>query len=125
MVRGPIACPRCGRLNSSARTTCKSCGASLNEPEVDVSAVPLSIEERKAILDAEIANQVKLGWRVASRTDTTAQLVADKKPDGCVAVLLLLFLLVPGILYLLLYRGSRSLYLEVNEQGRVLRTQRD
>ena len=34
----------------------------------------LSLEERKARLDQEISKHAKMGWRVVSRTDTTAQL---------------------------------------------------
>ena len=83
----------------------------------------LSIDERKAILDAEIARQVQSGWRLTSRTDIAAQMVADQGPNGCIAILLLLFFIVPGILYLLLYRGSKSLYIEIDENGEIRRTQ--
>lgn len=86
------------------------------------SADVITIEARRAILDAEIANQVKTGWRVVSRTDTTAQLVKDKGPDGCITIFLLLFFIVPGILYMILYKGSENLYLEVDDRGNVKRT---
>ncbi len=82
----------------------------------------LTVEARRIILDAEVAKQVTLGWRVTSRTDTTAQLVKDKGPDGCITIFLLLFFIVPGILYMILYKGSENLYLEVDEQGNIKRT---
>ena len=82
----------------------------------------VTVEARRAVLDGEVASQVKLGWRVVSRTDTTAQLVKDKGPDGCVTIFLLLFFIVPGILYMILYKGSENLYLEVDDHGNVKRT---
>jgi len=82
----------------------------------------LGAAERKKILDAEISKYVKLGWRVNSQTDTTAQLVRDKKASCGVAFILALFLIVPAVLYLLLYRGTENLYLEVDDQGKVSRT---
>jgi hypothetical protein len=82
----------------------------------------LTVDERKAVLETEISKEVRQGWRVISRTDTTAQLSKDVGPNGCVAIVLLLFLIVPGILYLLLFKGTESLYLEVDEQGAIKRT---
>lgn len=82
----------------------------------------LSVEARKAILEREIAKYVRAGWQVQARTDTTAQLVRDKKASCGLTLLLALFLIVPAILYWLLYRGSESLYLEVDARGRVRAT---
>lgn len=82
----------------------------------------LSLEERKARLDQEISGYAKMGWRVVSRTDTTAQLTKDKTASCVVAIILALFLIVPAILYLLLYKGTESLYLEVDEEGKVTKT---
>lgn len=79
----------------------------------------LLTEERKKILEAEISKYVKTGWRVTTRTDTSAQLTRDKQASCGLALILALFLIVPAILYLLLYRGTESLYLEVDEQGKV------
>jgi len=88
-------------------------------PEVLPEALPM--EEREKILEAEISKYVKLGWRVANRANTSAQLVRDKKASCIVALVLALFLIVPAVLYLLLYRGTESLYIEVDEKG-VVRT---
>lgn len=79
----------------------------------------LPIEERKNILESEISKYVKQGWRVTTRTDTSAQLTRDKKASCGLALILALFLVVPAILYLLLYRGTENLYLIVDEQGKV------
>jgi len=79
----------------------------------------LSAEQRKEILEKEIAKYVKLGWHVINRTDTTAQLSRNKQASCLLAIILALFLIVPAILYLLLYRGSENLYIEVDEQGQI------
>lgn len=85
---------------------------------MSTSAV-ISIEQRRAILDEQIARAVRGGWRLATRTDTTAQLVRERRASCLVALILCLFLIVPGILYVLLYKGQRGLYIEVDELGRV------
>ncbi len=82
----------------------------------------LPLEERKARLDQEISGYAKMGWRIVSRTDTTAQLTKDKAASCVVAIILALFLIVPAILYLLLCKGTESLYLEVDEEGKVTKT---
>ena len=79
----------------------------------------LTIEERRQILEQEISKYVKQGWRVVSRTDTSAQLTRDKRASCLLALILALFLLVPAILYLLLYRGTEGIYIEVDEHGNV------
>ena len=55
-----------------------------------------TLEERKAILEAEIIKQQKKGWLIANRTDTTCQLTKEKKPETCLIVIL--FLLFVSIL---------------------------
>ncbi len=79
----------------------------------------LTMEERKVILDKEIHKYVKKGWRVASRTDTSAQLERDKHASCLLTLILALFFILPAVLYLLLYRGTEGLYIEVDERGRV------
>lgn len=78
-----------------------------------------TIEERKAILDKDIFRHGNHGWRVASRTDTKCLLVRDKKAKGCLFIFLLLLFIVPGIIYLFMYKGRSSLTIEVTEEGRV------
>jgi hypothetical protein len=46
-----------------------------------------TIDERKAILEAEIIKQQKKGWLIANRTDTTCQLTKEKKPETCLIVI--------------------------------------
>lgn len=84
----------------------------------------LTTTERKAILDAEVATQVQAGWRVASRTDTTAQLTRNTGPNLVIALLLLIIMILPGLLYLAFASGKRTLYLEVDVYGNIQRTER-
>jgi hypothetical protein len=79
----------------------------------------LPIEERKMILDQEVNKFVRQGWHMVSRTDTAVQLSRDKRASCLLAMLLLIFFILPALLYLLLYRGTENLYLEVDEYGRV------
>jgi len=80
----------------------------------------LTLEKRGAILQRMIVKYVDQHWRVVSQTQTTAQLGRDKHPDSFLTIVLFLLFLVPGILYLLLYKGTDSVYLEVKEDGQVL-----
>jgi hypothetical protein len=84
------------------------------------AAKDCGIEERSAILNQAVLEYVNLGWRVISQTPTTAQLARDKHANGCLAFILFFLLIVPCILYLLLYKGTESCYLEVNIKGRVI-----
>lgn len=84
---------------------------------------PLSAQERKAILDVEVSKQAQLGWKLSTRTDTSAQLTKNKGPNITIALLLLLIMILPGILYLIFAKGEVSLYLEVDEFGNIQRTE--
>jgi hypothetical protein len=79
-----------------------------------------TIEEREAILDTEIIKQQKKGWQIASRTDTNCQLKKEQRPNGCIAVILLLLFVIPGILYLILFKGTTTVFLEINEEGEII-----
>lgn len=83
-----------------------------------------TLARRKAILDEEVRRYVKKGWRVEERDDTSAQLVKDKSPSCLLALILAIFFILPAILYLLLYKGTESLYIEVDEDGEVHTTRR-
>ena len=76
-----------------------------------------SIEERKAILDIEIAEKLKKGWRLAGRTETGCKLVRDKSPNGLLLFLLLTISFLPG----LGYTRTKRLFVEVNEEGEICR----
>ena len=79
----------------------------------------LTPEQRRDILDRAVAKYVKQGYRVISRTDTTAQLVKPKR-FGC--TWLLLSLLSLGIaLVFYLYTKDKAIYLEVTPTGRIKR----
>jgi len=82
----------------------------------------ISIEERKEILEKEVGKYARQGWRIVSRTDTSVQLTRDKTASCLLALILAIFFVLPAILYLLLYRGSENLYLEVDERGKITAT---
>jgi hypothetical protein len=83
--------------------------------------VALTLEQRKAILDSEVTKQVQAGWRLASRTDTTATMVLEQKPSACLGIILLLLCIIPGVLYLMNTKNM-SIYIEVDEEGQIKRT---
>ena len=78
-----------------------------------------TIEDRNAILEKDISKHVSNGWRVLSRTETSCQLVKDKKANGCLVVILLLLFIIPGIVYMVMSSGTKSLYIEVNIEGKI------
>ncbi len=103
---------------------CKKCrrplaALTMVEPE---SAEPLSLEARSEILNREIENYVRRGYRVLSRTDTTAQLVKPKV-FSCLWFLLWALLLVGWIFYIAWYLSKRdeTVHLEVTPTGRIRR----
>lgn len=84
-------------------------------------------EQRRAILDREVDKYVRKGFRVISRTDTTAQLVKPKSFNRILLLIFGLFSLVGvGIPFLLGYIigyavlvKDQSAYLTVDERGHV------
>lgn len=83
----------------------------------------LSESERSDILDAEIMRWTVQGYRVTSRTATTAQLVRPKTFDVALAILGLLLLVVGLLIYLLVYaaKADESVYLSIDPDGSMLR----
>jgi len=82
-----------------------------------------TLEERRRILQNEVQKYIRQGFRVISQTETTAQLVRPKRFSFLWAFLWLLLLGVGLIVYLLWYwsRRDETVYLQVDEQGRVSR----
>jgi hypothetical protein len=114
-------CPQCGSEVRPGAKFCNHCGAPLAAGGVAARS-GLSIQERKRILDQEVSKHVSNGWRVISQTDTTAQLTRQTPASCGLALLLAIFLIVPAILYLMLYHGTESLYIEVDEAGNIKAT---
>ena len=42
-----------------------------------------TLNEPKTFLESEVTKQLIKGWRIATRTDTSCQLIGDKKPEIC------------------------------------------
>lgn len=84
----------------------------------------LSLAERSSILDAEVQRYQKQGYTLVSRTETTAQLSKQHEFDCCLAFFLVL-IVIGIILYLLYYLTAKKehlVFLEVDEFGRVHRS---
>jgi len=83
----------------------------------------LSTEDRAAVLEREVQNYVKRGFRVMSRTDTTAQLVKPKHFSLIIALICFLLAVFPFILYLLIYMASKdeTVYISVDDKGKISR----
>jgi uncharacterized BrkB/YihY/UPF0761 family membrane protein len=82
---------------------------------------PLSIQERSNILDDEVRNYVQRGYRVESRTPTTAQLVRPKKFSFLWALLWFLLFGIGILVYVAYYlaKSDQTEYLEVDDAGKV------
>jgi hypothetical protein len=82
---------------------------------------PVPLEERSAILEAEVMKYARMGYEVRARTQTTAQLVKPKKFSFIWALVWFLLFGIGLIIYLLYYWGKREqrIYLEVDERGRI------
>jgi excisionase family DNA binding protein len=84
-----------------------------------------TLEERRAILENEINRQQKKGWQIVSRTDTSCQMLINKRPQPCLIILLLLLFIIPAIIYLIVSKKTTTVYLEVNEQGEITYSSKD
>ncbi len=90
----------------------------------------LNLQQRQVILDGAIRNYARRGYRIASRTDTSVQLIKSKSFSGAGALMNLLLIPVFGLGVVLLFlqfidylvKRDTTLYLEVDERGRVRRT---
>jgi hypothetical protein len=76
---------------------------------------------REAALDREVSKYVRSGYRVVSRTATTAQLVKPKRFNFLIAFIGFMFIVAGLILYVLYYMAQRdqTIYLTVDEAGKV------
>jgi ABC-type Fe3+ transport system permease subunit len=81
------------------------------EPKVDPEAV----------LQAEISRYVLKGYRVTTKTARSAQLLKPKKFSVLWAMVWLLLVVLPFVLYLVWYGVKRDehLYLTVDEEGKI------
>lgn len=84
---------------------------------------PLSLDQRRVILQKEINGYLNKGFRVQSQSETTAQLIKPKKFSFLWAILWFFVFGVGLILYLLYYlsKKDQAVYLEVSEAGQVKR----
>jgi len=83
----------------------------------------LSIEERSAILNREIARYTRKGFRVVSQTPTTAQLAKPRKFSCLFATLWFLLLGIGLLVYIFWYLAKKDtiIFIEIDSQGKVYR----
>lgn len=84
-----------------------------------------TFDERKALLEIEIAKQQRKGWLVQNRTDTSCLLIRENKPDTCLLIILLLLFIIPLILYLVLRKKNVTVFVEVDNEGEIVYTGKD
>lgn len=85
----------------------------------------LTVEQRRVILGWAISQRVRIGYRLISRTDTTAQMTRPKSFNTAFAVLSLILVVLFGIglilllIYFVIYLGQKekSVYFEVDPFG--------
>lgn len=118
-----IVCPHCGFQNADGRQTCKQCRKAFTEPVAAISVAPLAPAERQAVLQRAIVSYVGGGWTLIGQTETTATLTKKGAANGLITLLLLLLAILPGVLYALLARPTLTLYLQVDEFGKIVATQ--
>jgi hypothetical protein len=83
-----------------------------------------TIATPSAALDREVTKYVAKGFNVQSQTATTASLVKPKSFSLFLAVLLLLIMVLPFVVYLLYYVAQKDehVFLSVDGSGRVTAT---
>ena len=81
----------------------------------------MPLDQHVAILERKIAEYINKGFRLQSRSDTTAQLIKPKKFSFLLAALGLLFWGLGLILYLLYFwsRKDQVVFLQVDAQGKI------
>jgi hypothetical protein len=86
----------------------------------------LSLERRRAILNSQITQWIQEGYQVRYYTDTEARLTKPKKFGWFWALAWFLVFQVMGVLvyvlYYLLAKSDRTVYLRVDEYGAVITT---
>jgi len=85
---------------------------------------PLSVEQRREILEAEIAAATRAGWAVTTRTDTSATMIKKKKFSWVWAIIWFLLLFIGLLIYLIYYltKKDQHLFVQVEPDGQVTRT---
>lgn len=94
------------------------------EIDLPVSQTPLPAITLSTRLDMVIRGHIQNGYRLVTRTDTTAQMVKLKSLNVPLFALLFLLGIVPLLVYLLVFfiRRSEGVYLEIDAYGALHRT---
>jgi hypothetical protein len=80
----------------------------------------VSLDERRAILDRAVAEDVRSGWRVMSQSGTQAQLVKGKHTNHVLHLLLTIITLgLWAIVWIatVVFAGEKTRFVSVDERG--------
>jgi RNA polymerase subunit RPABC4/transcription elongation factor Spt4 len=112
-----IACPDCHAEVSDRAPACPRCGCPFTP--TTVSPVTTGEAERRQAFEARIAGLVDQGFRIVSRTDTTAQLVRPKTFSFVWATLWFLVCGVGVLVYLFWYAAKSDdvVYVSLDDTG--------
>ncbi len=78
------------------------------EKEANAQRLNLS-DSPRGNLDFIVGEMVKSDFTIANRDSTTATFTRPKKPNADLAIVLLILGIIPGLLYLGLYRGTATI----------------
>ena len=111
--------------SSPAARDDKAGGDTMQQPSAQSEVTTaISTQDRRKVLQAEIRRRVSNGYRVISQTDSTAQLTKPRKFSLFWGVVLGLTFF--GLVLYLLWYVSRAketaIYIEVDDDGRVVVT---
>lgn len=121
-------CVNCAKelIPTSARY-CPYCGAAQDqapaEPERAGAPAVVSLAQRTATLNRAIAHFTAQGFRIVSKSETSAQLMRPKQFSWLAAILSFLLLGIGFLIYLAYYLGKKdeSIFLEVAPDGTILK----
>ena len=113
-----VPCPYCAEPIRRAAFVCRFCGRELKAGR---QPSQLTLQQRMEILDREISGYTGRGFRLQSRSDTSAQLVKAKSFNLFWA-LVFLFTGIGLILYVLYYWSKKDeiLFIQVDPYGRIV-----
>ncbi len=111
-----VDCPECQARISDRAVACPQCGNPIQTARMPAAAVATL---NGGVLDEAIGDYLGLGYRVASRTDTTALLVRPKVFSFFWALLWFLVFGVGVLVYGMYYLSKRDIevYLSIGSDG--------
>ena len=119
-------CFNCGKeLIPASAPYCPYCGTAQEQipTEPEVPPAEVSLAQRTTALNEAIAHFTAQGFRVVTKSQTSAQLMRPKQFSWLAAILSLLLLGIGFLIYRVYYLGQKdeTIFLEVTSDGTVLK----